>query len=652
MSAPCRAPVLPEEERDLLDRYAHHCEALKLAPAGRHERLAAARHFLEREGDPVLWLDRPLERRLRDLSQTAGSWPFVAFVAFDQHLAIDVDFLAAQHVGPTLARALRAIYSGDVALVEQAAERLGWAGPWRATVVKNFLPFAVLATGLRPRELDEEALDALRTAIGASPRYTAAVRHSRLSHLHSLSRLLYEARITDRPPVHHRGEGPGNLASRLSVVRAPEIRRVMLAYVEARQAVVKVATIRDLTSSLAGFGEFLSEAFPELSSLRDLERSHVEAFLRFLPTRSWRGQRASEHLIGPHTVIGTLVDIRSFLDDLSAWGWAEAPKRRLMFSSDVPRPPRALPRALAPDIDAALMDAVGRLEDRFARVGLTVMRATGVRIGELLDLELDCVADFGAAGRWLRVPLGKLDSERSVPLDEATFAVIEEWRVARLAQRALPHGRDGRPVDFLFQERGHRPGPRRIERGLRAAVAAAGLTGPDGAPLRVTSHQLRHTYATELANAGMSLQGLMALLGHQSPEMTLRYATLASPTLRRAYDEAIGKVRPRIPVSTPTRPAIPDRVSWLASEMLKTRVAHGYCARELVADACPYANICESCANFVTAAEFAPVLEGQLADVRALREDARTRGWEAEMARHERVIANLEGHLRRLENFS
>ncbi|MGC8472699.1 MAG: tyrosine-type recombinase/integrase, partial [Acidimicrobiales bacterium] len=59
-----------------------------------------------------------------------------------------------------------------------------------------------------------------------------------------------------------------------------------------------------------------------------------------------------------------------------------------------------------------------------------------------------------------------------------------------------------------------------------------------------------------------------------------------------------------------------------------------------------------SCANFVTAAEFAPVLEGQLADVRALREDARTRGWEAEMARHERVIANLEGHLRRLENFS
>ena len=45
----------------------------------------------------------------------------------------------------------------------------------------------------------------------------------------------------------------------------------------------------------------------------------------------------------------------------------------------------------------------------------------------------------------------------------------------------------------------------------------AGLTGPGREPLRVTPHQLRHTYATELANVGLSLQGLMALLGHVAP---------------------------------------------------------------------------------------------------------------------------------------
>jgi hypothetical protein len=39
-------------------------------------------------------------------------------------------------------------------------------------------------------------------------------------------------------------------------------------------------------------------------------------------------------------------------------------------------------------------------------------------------------------------------------------------------------------------------------------------------------------------------------------------------------------------------------VQWLHAEMLKTRVAHGYCSRHLAADACPYANICEQCDNY------------------------------------------------------
>ena len=76
----------------------------------------------------------------------------------------------------------------------------------------------------------------------------------------------------------------------------------------------------------------------------------------------------------------------------------------------------------------------------------------------------------------------------------------------------------------------------------------------------------------------MSLQALMALLGHVTAEMTLRYATLASPTLRAAYDEAIGKVRQRrLPIILDGRPALPAKVDWLRGELLKTRVAHGYC---------------------------------------------------------------------------
>lgn len=75
-----------------------------------------------------------------------------------------------------------------------------------------------------------------------------------------------------------------------------------------------------------------------------------------------------------------------------------------------------MPRAIPPQADTALMAAVDRLSDPFARTGLVVLRATGIRVGELLDLELDCLIDFGDHGTWLRVPVGKLGTERTVPL--------------------------------------------------------------------------------------------------------------------------------------------------------------------------------------------------------------------------------------------
>ena len=66
------------------------------------------------------------------------------------------------------------------------------------------------------------------------------------------------------------------------------------------------------------------------------------------------------------------------------------------------------------------------------RTGLLLLRATGMRISELLDLELDCLLDFAGHGTWLQVPVGKLNSERVVPLDPDTVQVIDAW----IAQRA------------------------------------------------------------------------------------------------------------------------------------------------------------------------------------------------------------------------
>lgn len=310
----------------------------------------------------------------------------------------------------------------------------------------------------------------------------------------------------------------------MQIVAAPALRRSLLAYIEARSAVLRPKTIEKLTSALGIFGEFLTERFPEVTSLRTIERRHIEAYLAWSATRTCRGSHDSAKTVGPFVPSHAAITLRNFFDDITAWGWAEAPKRRLVFTTDIPRQPTMLPRALPPDVDHALMAAVNDLDDPFARAAITILRHTGLRRGELLDLELDCIMDFGPSGTWLRVPLGKLNDERAVPLDAVALDAFAGWMAQRSPQRSLPHPRDGRLCDFVFVERGRRLGPTRIQLGLAKAVQTCGLSGPDGQPVRVVAHQLRHTWATELVNAGMSLQALMTLLGHRTPEMTVRYA--------------------------------------------------------------------------------------------------------------------------------
>jgi len=635
-------------DHPLIDSYASFCQALGLSDRALRDRLRLARRFLEVHPDLTAWMARSLDGRRVDLARIRA-WPLVTYAILTGRVPVDLDLLVAKDLGG-FGRAAERLWPEDFTAARVTAARLGWAPNWTDAVLRECLALVIAFTGHPMRALTEADLDGFTTALEGCTAATRWSRRAYRSRLHSLRQLLFELGVLDQPPRWGR---PGaSIAERLQVVAAPELRRVMLRYVEVRAATLRPATVSSLTDALILLGEFLGVHHPQVVSLRQLERHHVEAFLAWNRTRPWRGRVARPKPVAASVVHATVLAVRNFFDDLTVWGWAERPARQLVFPGDVPRLPRPLPRALAPDVDAALMAAVATLDDPFARCGLLVLRGAGLRLGELLDLELDSVVDYGPAGSWLRVPLGKLGTERSVPLDAATLQALDAWAAHRGPQRALPHPRDGHPTDFLFCERGRRLAPWRLRKGLKGAVQRAGLTGPGGAPLRVVPHQLRHTYATTLANAGMSLQALMAVLGHVTPEMTLRYATLASPTLRIAYDEAIGKVKAhrQLPIATTASPAppAPAKVEWLASEFLKTRVAHGYCSLHLAGDACPYANICEQCDNFTPTTEFIPALQAQLADITQLRNDAERRGWANELERHSRVIARLEEHLARL----
>ena len=68
-----------------------------------------------------------------------------------------------------------------------------------------------------------------------------------------------------------------------------------------------------------------------------------------------------------------------------------------------------------------------------------------------------------------------------------------------------------------------------------------------GLSTRIVPHQLRHTYATEMLRAGVSFPVLMKLLGHTSPEMTMRYLDVALTDLQREFQRARSQPRHLVP---------------------------------------------------------------------------------------------------------
>ena len=370
-------------------------------------------------------------------------------------------------------------------------------------------------------------------------------------------------------------------------------------------------------------------------------RQHIEPYLNHVAS-------AESAVTGqPVTVADQDRRIRAvehMLAEISEWGWDDAPTRRLIFRSDHPRLPRPLPRYIPVDADRRLTSELEQSAYRISADALLLARAVGLRIGELLDLELDCVHQISGHGAWLKVPLGKLDTERMVPLDDETVALIDRIAITRSTGRPIRHPRTRRPTQFLFTHHGRRLSQTAVRKELARSATIAGIG-------HVTPHQLRHTYATALVNAGVSLQALMALLGHVSAEMSLRYAHLFDATVRAEYERALDLAKTRIgPIATPTgRTRIPvtangscDHDNWRDAPAIKARLAGGHCLRAPAQGSCPYANICEHCPNFRTDTASLGILAAQRVDTEALAADAQRRGWIDEAERHHRLLDRLD----------
>jgi len=195
-----------------------------------------------------------------------------------------------------------------------------------------------------------------------------------------------------------------------------------------------------------------------------------------------------------------------------------------------PKAHRTLPPVLRQDETRDLLQAATALADDGTPVGLRdaamleMLYATGIRVGELVGLDVD---DLDRGRRVVRV-LGKGRKERTVPYGQPAERAVEAWLVRGRPALAA----DGAGGALFLGVRGKRIDQRAVRTLVHRRIAEV-----PGAP-DIGPHGLRHTAATHLLEGGADLRSVQELLGHASLATTQLYTHVSTDRLRRAYQQA------------------------------------------------------------------------------------------------------------------
>ena len=266
----------------------------------------------------------------------------------------------------------------------------------------------------------------------------------------------------------------------------------------------KPSTLQGSFASVRLFLEFYGKLGKR--DLSEMERADLEGFIEHLQDR---GLRIS-------TVRTRLACLIAFLHFLMEQNLLPLSLLRQRIKLKLPE---VLPRAMHPADVKKLLSVIDDIRDRAL---ILLLLRTGMRIGEALGLRLN---DLDMQDRKVHLFQGEKNSMgRVVYLSDDVLSALKIWLRRRDQNK-----------EFVFYGQGNKPicystGRSRFVK----YIQKAGLEQKG-----YTVHCLRHTFASELLNAGMRLECLQQLLGHQDIEVTRRYARLTDRTREEEYFRAM-----------------------------------------------------------------------------------------------------------------
>lgn len=247
----------------------------------------------------------------------------------------------------------------------------------------------------------------------------------------------------------------------------------------------------DLT--IKSYDETLKEAFNYI----EISDENTHQLLNLMP---YRLHIAS---LNAKTISKKLSAIRSFV------AYLNDNKQKIVLKADESiKVPKTLPKPIS---HKHILEALAKA-DLQEKLIVTLLYTLGLRISELSSLKVDDIGDG-----WIRV-IGKGNKQRDIPLLHSAKKLIDDYLSMNVVKK------------FLFEKRGEKLS----ENSLRYSVTKVFKK----VALKVTPHQLRHSYATALLNNNAPIADVSELLGHSSMATTQIYTKLGSALKQQNYNKA------------------------------------------------------------------------------------------------------------------
>lgn len=266
----------------------------------------------------------------------------------------------------------------------------------------------------------------------------------------------------------------------------------------------KASTTEGAYSAIIHFLSFLQKS--NRGPLRKITKEDIEAFVEHEQDRKMKLTTVRMRLARVRALI-------RFIIEQGEMG-QEVLTRKMMLKL-----PESLPRAIDPQDMKKILSVFVKIRDRAL---VLVLLRTGMRIGELLSTTLN---DLNMEEQKILIYAApKTGGGRVVYFSEDAKSALEAWLKKR----------DPHQQHLFYSHRRIRMTYTAAQSIFAKAIENAGLSHKG-----YSLHSLRHTFASELLNAGMRLEYLQKLLGHTSLEVTRRYARLTDKTRKDEYFKAM-----------------------------------------------------------------------------------------------------------------